>query len=122
MQTDSRKWDYRRQNPLSTNVKPWAGAAWKREYGDPGTQPDMLRALSPIHKLERVGAPTLVLHGANDELVPNAEVERLVESLRRRDVPVEHVLFTGEGRRIHKTTNRVRAIVELVRWFERLRQ
>ena len=27
MQTDSRKWDYRRQNPLSTNVKPWQVAA-----------------------------------------------------------------------------------------------
>ena len=40
----------------------------------------MLRELSPIHKVDRVKAPTIVLHGANDTNVPVVEAEQVVEA------------------------------------------
>ena len=50
------------------------------EYGDPATQADLLRALSPFHKLDRIKAPPMVQHGANDTNVPVIEAEQIVQA------------------------------------------
>jgi dipeptidyl aminopeptidase/acylaminoacyl peptidase len=99
------------------HTEPWMAAISKVEYGDPDTQKDLLRALSPIHRLDRVKAPTLVLHGANDTNVPVVEAEQVVSALRQRGVPVEYVLFPDEGHGFRKTANRIRAAVAVVRFF-----
>ncbi len=101
------------------NTEPWMAAISTKEYGDPETQSDMLRALSPIHKIDRVRAPTIVLHGANDTNVPVVEAEQVVENLRERNVPVEYVLFEDEGHGFQKTKNRIESTVAVVRWFEK---
>jgi dipeptidyl aminopeptidase/acylaminoacyl peptidase len=88
------------------------------EYGDPKTQAALLRELSPIHKIDRVKAATIVLHGANDTNVPVVEAEQVVASLKKRGVPVEYVLFPDEGHGFRKTANRIRSNVAVVRWFE----
>jgi dipeptidyl aminopeptidase/acylaminoacyl peptidase len=99
------------------HTEPWMAAISKVEYGDPETQAEMLRALSPIHKIDRVRAPTLVLHGANDTNVPVVEAEQVVDSLKRRGVRVAYVLFPDEGHGFRKTPNRIRSTVAIVRWF-----
>ncbi len=99
------------------HTEPWMAAISTIEYGDPRTQADLLRALSPIHKIDRVKAATLVLHGANDTNVPVVEAEQVVESLRRQGVPVEYVLFPDEGHGFSKTPNRIRTAVSIVQWF-----
>jgi len=48
-----------------------------------------LRDLSPIHRVDRDVAPTIVLLGANDTYVPVVEAEQVVENLKKRNVPVE---------------------------------
>jgi dipeptidyl aminopeptidase/acylaminoacyl peptidase len=100
------------------HTEPWMAAISTVEYGDPKTQLQMLRDLSPIHKVDRVKAPTIVLHGANDTNVPVVEAEQVVDSLKRRGVPVEYVLFPDEGHGFRKTPNRIRSTVAIVRWFE----
>ena len=101
------------------HTEPWMAAISKVEYGDPETQADLLRELSPIHDVERVKAPTIVLHGANDTNVPVVEAEQVVDSLKKRGVPVEYVLFPDEGHGWRKTPNRIRSTVSIVRWFDR---
>jgi dipeptidyl aminopeptidase/acylaminoacyl peptidase len=101
------------------NTEPWMAAISTVEYGNPATEAELLRRLSPLNRVDRVTAPTLVLHGANDTNVPVVEAEQVVASLRRRNVPVEYVLFPDEGHGWRKTANRVRSTVEIVRWFER---
>ena len=100
------------------NTEPWMAAISTVEYGDPVTQADMLRDLSPIHKVDRVVAPTIVLHGANDTNVPVVEAEQVVASLEERGVPVKYILFPDEGHGWRKTENRITSTVEIVRWFE----
>jgi len=101
------------------HTEPWMASISKVEYGDPDTEVSMLRSLSPIHKIDRVKTPTLVLHGANDTNVPVVEADQVVESLKKRGVPVEYVLFPDEGHGFRKTPNRIRSTVSIVRWFER---
>ena len=100
------------------HTEPWMAAISKVEYGDPATQLDLLRTLSPIHKLDRVVAPTLVLHGANDTNVPVIEAEQVVAALKGRGVPVEYLLFPDEGHGFRKTANRIKAATAIVRWFD----
>jgi len=97
--------------------EPWMGAISKVEYGDPDTQAELLRRLSPINKADRIVAPTLVLHGANDTNVPVVEAEQAVARLKQRNVPVELVLFSDEGHGFRKIGNRIKANVAVVRWF-----
>ena len=101
------------------HTEPWMAAISTVEYGDPETEAALLRRLSPIHRLDRIAAPTIVLHGANDTNVPVVEAEQVVASLRARGVPVEYVLFPDEGHGFQKAPNRVRATVAVVRWFAR---
>ncbi len=104
------------------HTEPWMAAISTIEYGDPATQADMLRSLSPINKLDRVKTPLIVLHGANDTNVPVVEAEQIVNTLRQRNVPVEYVLFPDEGHGWRKTANRIRSTVAIVRFFgERLK-
>ena len=91
----------------------------KIEYGNPETEVEMLRKLSPIHRIDRIKAPTIVLHGANDTNVPVIEAEQVVENLKRRNVPVEYVLFADEGHGWRKIPNRIRSTVSIVKFFEK---
>lgn len=101
------------------HTEPWMAAISKVEYGDPATELALLRALSPIHKIDRVVAPTLVLHGGNDTNVPVVEAEQVVESLRRRDIPVDYILYPDEGHGFMRTANREHSTLAITEWFAR---
>ena len=97
--------------------EPWMAAISTTEYGDPSTEADMLRSLSPIHKLDRIKTPLFVLHGANDTNVPVVEAEQIVAAMKARGVPVRYTLFPDEGHGWRKTANRVRSTTEIVSFF-----
>jgi dipeptidyl aminopeptidase/acylaminoacyl peptidase len=100
------------------HTEPWMAAISTIEYGDPATQKEMLDRLSPIYKLDRIKAATMVQHGANDTNVPVIEAEQIVKTLKDRGVPVEYILFPDEGHGWRKTVNRIRSTVETVRFFK----
>ena len=99
------------------HTEPWMAAISTVEYGDPATQKDMLDKLSPIYKLDRIKAATMVQHGANDTNVPVIEAQQIVDTLKARGVPVEYILFPDEGHGFRKIPNRIRSTVEMVRFF-----
>jgi len=98
---------------------PWMGAISGGEYGDPKTQVDLLRKLSPIHKLDRVRATMLVMHGANDTNVPVVEAQQVVDTLKKNGREVEFLLFPDEGHGWRKIPNRVKSTVTLAEFFAR---
>jgi dipeptidyl aminopeptidase/acylaminoacyl peptidase len=100
-----------------SHSEPWMGAISTIEYGDPKTQKDLLHKLSPIHKIDRIKAPLIVLHGANDTNVPVIEAEQTVAALKKRGLPVEYVLFPDEGHGWRKTANRITSTVAITRFF-----
>ena len=101
------------------HTQPWMAAISTIEYGDPATQKDLLEKLSPLGKLDRIRAATMVQHGANDTNVPVVEAEQIVKHLKSRGVPVEYILFPDEGHGWRKIPNRIRSTVEMVRFFDK---
>ena len=58
---------------------------------------DLYRERSPIHAVDRIRVPVLVLQGLDDRVVPPAQAEVIVAALRANRVPVAALFFEGEG-------------------------
>ncbi|NMI00253.1 S9 family peptidase [Pseudonocardia sp. K10HN5] len=101
------------------DTEPWIATAATTKYGDPVRDREMLRALSPIHAIERVGAPLLVVHGAHDTDVPLGEAEQVVAALRERGASPGFLLFDDEGHQVRGTANRAAFVREVVGWVGR---
>jgi dipeptidyl aminopeptidase/acylaminoacyl peptidase len=63
---------------------------------DPAQEADVL-ARSPITMVDRIRTPLLVIQGAMDARVVQAEADNLVEALRARGAEVEYLLVPDEG-------------------------
>jgi len=70
---------------------------------------DLYRARSPIHFLDRIGTPMLVLQGADDKIVPPSHAELIVDALQKRGIPHAYLLFEGEGHGFRKAENIARS-------------
>ena len=98
---------------------PWRRALRASEYGDPERDAELLRDLSPIHAVDRIRAPLMIVQGANDPRVPQEESDQMVEQLRARSHPVEYLLFPDEGHGIVKLPNRVKAYTAIGCFLDR---
>jgi dipeptidyl aminopeptidase/acylaminoacyl peptidase len=96
----------------------WMASISKTEYGDPEKDAGMLRAMSPVQKIDTVKAPLLVIHGALDTNVPVEQADRVVESLKKRQVPVQYLRFPDERHGVSELPNRIRYAVAVVKWFD----
>jgi dipeptidyl aminopeptidase/acylaminoacyl peptidase len=104
-------------------TEPWIATAADPKYGHPERDAALLRELSPIHHLDALRAPILVVHGANDSNVPLGEATRLVEAVKERGgrTEIELLLFEGEGHELMQRRNREHFVRHTVAWLvERL--
>jgi dipeptidyl aminopeptidase/acylaminoacyl peptidase len=97
--------------------------AWRRylreaEYGSLEHDRALLEAISPIHKVEQIRAPLLVIHGANDPRVPVGEAEQIVASIKARGGVVEYLRFADEGHGIVKLANRLVCYPAIARFLD----
>ncbi|ART72039.1 S9 family peptidase [Mycobacterium dioxanotrophicus] len=84
---------------LPNVARPFLATNWHMYVGDPSDparEADML-ARSPITRVEQIRTPLLVVQGANDSRVVQAESDNLVEALRTRGVEVEYMVKDDEG-------------------------
>lgn len=84
------------------------------EYGSLAHDRAFLEQTAPINHLDKIAAPLLVLHGANDPRVPLSEAEQLVARLRERDIAVDLIVFDDEGHGIVKLKNKLVAYPAIV--------
>ena len=55
------------------------------------------RERSPIHHLDRLTCPLLILQGLDDRIVPPSQSQLVVDALRARGIPYAYLAFEGEG-------------------------
>lgn len=84
----------------------WNKARFRTRVGDPEKERDLLNSRSPLHHVERIKAPLLIVHGANDVRVKASESEQMVAAMRAADKPVEYFLYPDEGHRQWRPENR----------------
>jgi dipeptidyl aminopeptidase/acylaminoacyl peptidase len=87
------------------------------ELGDPETDEEYLRSISPLFHADKIVRPLMVLQGANDPRVIQAESDEIVEAVRANGVPVEYMIFEDEGHGFVKKENQIkgyRAVLEFL--------
>jgi dipeptidyl aminopeptidase/acylaminoacyl peptidase len=72
---------------------------WHTYVGDPEDPQQLadMMARSPITRVDQIRTPLLVIQGANDVRVVQAESDNLVTALRARGVEVDYLIQTDEG-------------------------
>jgi len=55
------------------------------------------RARSPLHAVDRIARPVLLVHGLEDTVVPPSQAQVMAEALERRGVRPVLLAFPGEG-------------------------
>ncbi|MCS6622685.1 S9 family peptidase [Roseibacterium beibuensis] len=94
------------------SIPAWWGAqrdALFDEMGDPATDAERHRRISPLFHASGIRRPMLVVQGANDPRVLPVESEEIVAAVRANNVPVEYVLFPDEGHGFQRRENRITA-------------
>ena len=100
------------------NTAPYRRALRVSEYGDPVKDRDALIKLSSTTYVDRLKAPLLIIQGVNDPRVPVGEALLMHESLQKRGVPSQLILFADEGHGTSKRGNRVLAQGHEMAFFE----
>jgi dipeptidyl aminopeptidase/acylaminoacyl peptidase len=101
------------------NTSAYRRAHREAEYGSLARDRAFLESIAPIHQLDKIAAPLLVIHGANDPRVPLSEAEQLVAALEARRHPVEFIVFDDEGHGIARLHNKRTAYPAIVAFLDK---
>lgn len=105
-----------------TSIPPW-WASFKKslydEMGDPATDGERHRKISPLFHASNIRVPLLVVQGANDPRVLQVESDEIVAAVRAKGVQVEYVLFPDEGHGFTKRENKIKASDAYVAFLDR---
>jgi dipeptidyl aminopeptidase/acylaminoacyl peptidase len=80
-----------------------------RRVGDPRTPGGraLLNARSPLTHVERIRRPLLIVQGANDPRVKQAEADQIVAAMQAKHLPVTYALYHDEGHGFARPQNRL---------------
>lgn len=104
-----------------TSIPPWWESfreALYDEMGDPATDAERHRRISPLFHAQNITKPLLVIQGANDPRVLQVESDELVAAVRANNVPVEYVVFPDEGHGFQRKENRIAASEAYLRFLD----
>lgn len=101
------------------NTSGYRRAHREAEYGSLERDREFLERIAPINHIDKLTAPLMVIHGANDPRVPLSEAEQMVAALRARGVPVEFLVFDDEGHGLVKLKNKLVAYPAVIAFLEK---
>jgi dipeptidyl aminopeptidase/acylaminoacyl peptidase len=106
-------------NDLST-YSSVRGAMWAESFyqsTSPWTHFELWWRESPLSGLERIKTPTLIISGERDGEAPR-HGDELYRALLARGVPVEHLIFPGEGHVFSQPSHKRTKMRAEISWFE----
>jgi dipeptidyl aminopeptidase/acylaminoacyl peptidase len=90
-----------------------------QKVGDPRVDQEMLNSISPLFHADKISKPLMVLQGAKDPRVIQAESDEIVAAIKKQKGIVEYVLFEDEGHGFTKKANQIRAYKVIRRFLDR---
>jgi dipeptidyl aminopeptidase/acylaminoacyl peptidase len=104
---------------LLQTTGPWRRDLRAAEYGDPSIDAELLERISPIHRMNRLNAPLLIVHGLDDPRVTPGESEMLHSVVRGLGKPVQYLRIPHEGHGFARRSNRHIVYAALDRFLDR---
>jgi len=102
------------------NTASWRRSLREAEYGSLEHDMETLVKVSPIHKIDEISAPLMIIQGDNDERVPLSESIQMYEKLKGKGLEVELMRFTDEGHGLAKLNNKIKAYSRVVQWLQEI--
>jgi dipeptidyl aminopeptidase/acylaminoacyl peptidase len=87
--------------------------------GDPWSQPEKWRRMSPLTHVNKVKTPTLVLHGDNDLTDTPAQSMNFFAGLQKHGVTARYIRFPGEPHGLQKMKHQRTRDAEEVEWMQK---
>ena len=87
--------------------------------GDPSTDEgkQRIREASPLFSADKISKPLLIVQGANDPRVKQAEADQIAIALRDHGHDVSYLLADDEGHGFAKPVNRMAMYAEIERFL-----
>ena len=85
----------------------------------PLEDPDLYLRMSPLFKLDRLKAPTIIFFGTEDRNVPTSQGWTHYRALYHLGKTVRFLLFPGEPHSLQKLSHQTRKLEEEMSWFDR---
>jgi len=86
--------------------------------GNPETESDRIRSMSPVFHSEKIGIPVLVAIGGRDSRNSVPESNQFIRSLKKRKIPTVYIVQENEGRYFRKEENLIQFYEELGEFFD----
>ncbi|MEJ0003694.1 MAG: prolyl oligopeptidase family serine peptidase [Pararobbsia sp.] len=67
-----------------------------RLIGDYPAEKALYHGRSPVHFTERLSSPMILLHGAEDKVVPPNQADAMYQAVRAKGLPVAYLLYPNE--------------------------
>ncbi|MBY5992684.1 alpha/beta hydrolase family protein [Ferrimonas balearica] len=77
-----------------------------------------LKAYSPVHHVDKLKAPVLLIHGKEDERAAIEHADRLAAALKAKDHPFEYIVMKKEAHGFYNEENRTEMYETLLGFFE----
>ena len=100
------------------NTAPWRRKLREVEYGFLDRDLEILKKISPIHKIDEIRCPILFQGGDTDERVPISETIQMYNAIKTK-IPSKLIRFEDEGHGITKLKNKLILFPQIVNWFKK---
>jgi dipeptidyl aminopeptidase/acylaminoacyl peptidase len=90
-----------------------------KELGDPKTDLENLKAISPLFHPDKIVKPLMVLQGKNDPRVIKPESDEIVDAVKKKGGIVEYVVFDNEGHGFTKKANEIRGYKAILDFLDK---
>ncbi|MCZ6529102.1 MAG: S9 family peptidase, partial [Chloroflexi bacterium] len=81
---------------------------------------ELYRERSPIHYVNRISSPLILLQGGKDKVVPPSQAELMVEALEKKGLPYAYLRFEEEGHGFRDSANIKRALEAELYFYSRI--
>ncbi len=88
------------------------------EIGDPKKDREFLHLTSPVFHGDKITKPLMILQGANDPRVLQAESDDMVAAIRKNGGAVEYMVFEDEGHGFRKSVNRIAGFNNMLKFLD----
>jgi dipeptidyl aminopeptidase/acylaminoacyl peptidase len=89
------------------------------KVGNPETDEEMLRAISPLFHAQNIRKPLMVVQGARDPRVLRVESDEIVAAVKSHGGTVQYLLLEDEAHGFRKTKNAIRAYQAVLEFLDR---